>query len=137
MDPAMTGNASKEQCSRATLAQSLFLGNLLLLPVLCFLALVYLYWRKGKTHFTGIALQHVRWAIVASVAGGGIIVGGCVICYLLWGSGGIGWMAIILAFTILHVSFVLLGIVSLSRAMTGEPPVLAELFLAHWKPTRP
>lgn len=106
--------------SLAILAAALYLVNLLLLPGLAFLGLLWLYWRHQQDA-PPLARHHLRQSLFASLAAGILLIGGVGLLLLLGGidSGGI-WTAVILYFTLCHATLILLGIQALARALAGK-----------------
>ncbi len=106
--------------SLAVLAQSLYLANLLLLPGLSFLALVYLF-MKHRTSAPPLAQNHLSETLRASLWAGAMIM---LVNLGIFFAGGYDsawtWVALIIYFTSIHATFVLLGMLGLSRAMAGK-----------------
>ncbi|VAX05526.1 hypothetical protein MNBD_GAMMA25-170 [hydrothermal vent metagenome] len=106
--------------SLAVLAQSLYLANLLLLPGLSFLALVYLF-MKHRTSAPPLARNHLSETLRASLWAGAMIM---LVNFGIFLAGGYDsvwtWVALIIYFTSIHATFVLLGMLGLSRAMAGK-----------------
>ena len=104
----------------AVLAEALYLINLLLLPGLAFAGLFAL-WLKNKDSAPPLARQHLRQAFVVSLWGGVLIVV-CSAGILL--AGGLHeqwtWVVLILYFTCIHSTLILLGMVALVKAMGGQ-----------------
>ncbi len=104
----------------AMLAESLYLINLLLLPGLAFVILVWLYF-KYASNAPPLASDHLRQTFSASIWAGLllIMVNGIIII-----TGGYQapytWVIVIWYFTIGHSVLVLLGIVGLAKAMAGK-----------------
>lgn len=114
----------------AVLAEALFLINLLLLPGLAFLALASL-WLHFRDKAPPLARQHLKQATYVSFWGGLLIVlvGGSILL-----AGGLHsewtWVALILYFTCIHSTLVLLGMVALIKAMNSQIwryPLIAPL----------
>ena len=104
----------------ATAAEVLYLVNLLLLPGLAFLALLWLWYRR-RHDAAPLAVAHLSQTVSASLWAGVllIIVNGLIL--LLGGYTGIyTWMALILYFTTAHATLVLFGVIGLSKAMAGQ-----------------
>jgi len=104
----------------AIAAEALYLANLLLLPGICFLALLWLY---SRHHIAGPALArcHLRQTMAASLWAGVILV--IVIALILLGGGWQSanvWMYVIIYFTVGHSTLILLGMVGLAKAMAGK-----------------
>lgn len=104
----------------AVTAESLFLANLLLLPGISFLILVWLRW-----HYRGqsdrLARCHIEQTFFVSLWGGGLLL---VFSTLFIVLGGLHWqwtwVVVILYFTCIHSTLVLLGVFGLSRAIAGR-----------------
>lgn len=104
----------------AIAAEALYLANLLLVPGLCFLALLWLYFRHRVTG-SALARCHLRQTVAASLWGGVILV--VVNALILLGGGWQSahvWMYVIIYFTVGHSSLILLGMVGLAKAMAGQ-----------------
>lgn len=104
----------------AVLAEALFLINLMLLPGIAFAILAGL-WLKHRDSAPPLARQHLRQATLVSLWGGALIVvlGGVI---LLAGGldAGWTWVALVLYFTVIHSTLILLGMFALIKAMAGE-----------------
>ena len=104
----------------AIAAEALFLLNLLALPGLAFAILAGL-WFRFRRDAPPLARQHLRQAFVVSLWGGVLIVV-CSACILL--AGGLHeqwtWVVLILYFTCIHSTLILLGMVALVKAMGGQ-----------------
>lgn len=120
-DPVVAASENSAREIRiATLAESLYLVNLLLAPVIGFALLVWLWWREqgGRSDLTRCHLgQTVRvsiWGAVLLVLSLGAILafGGL--------SAAWTWVAVIIYFTCVHTTLVLLGMVGLAHAMAGR-----------------
>lgn len=115
-------NETKEQpgTQLAIMAQALFLSNLLLLPGVCFLWLAYLYF-KHRHSAPPLARCHLEQTFIASIIGGILLV--IANLAILWLGGyqsAHTWVVLILYFTTVHSTLVLLGIVGLAKAMAGD-----------------
>ena len=101
-------------------AEALFLLNLLALPGLAFAILAGL-WFRFRHDAPPLARQHLRQAFVVSLWGGVLIVV-CSAGILL--AGGLHeqwtWVVLILYFTCIHSTLILLGMVALVKAMGGQ-----------------
>ena len=104
----------------AVLAEALFLINLLLLPGIAFLILAGL-WLHFRHSAPPLARQHLKQATLVSLWGGLLIV--CFAAGILL-AGGLDWectwVALILYFTCIHSTLVLLGMYALIKAMSGQ-----------------
>ena len=108
----------------AILAESLFLANLLLIPVIPFLVLFSLY-RKHKPESgstqESLAFNHIRQTFIASIIAGILII--CVVAVFYFVSNisaAITWTIIITYLTCVHSLFVMFGIYGLAKAMGGQ-----------------
>ncbi|AXS79275.1 hypothetical protein [Dechloromonas sp. HYN0024] len=104
----------------AVLAEAIYLINLLVLPGIGFLLLVGL-WFKHKDSAPPLARQHLRQTTLVSLIGGLLIV---TLSGLIIDLGGLAWewtwVALILYFTCIHSTLVLLGMYALIKAMNGQ-----------------
>jgi hypothetical protein len=118
--PASAEPAAETGERLAVLAESLYLANLLLLPLLAFLALGWLFLRMDD-QTPPLARAHLQQAFAASLWGGMLLV---VVSLLILGLGGhdqgAPWTLVILYFTTIHATFVLVGIIGLAKAMAGR-----------------
>ena len=104
----------------AVTAETLFLVNLLLLPGLGFLALLLLYLAKRNSS-APLAANHLAQTTGVSVIGGALIVLVIALIVALGGfDSGYTWMVVILYFTFIHSSLILLGVMGLVKAMAGQ-----------------
>jgi uncharacterized Tic20 family protein len=109
--------------SVAILAEALYLANLLLLPGIAFIALLWLY-LKRTANMPPLALCHLRQTLSGSIWAGILLVIANAAIILLGGYGAATtWMIVILYFTTCHSTLVLLGMVGLAKAMAGKPYV--------------
>lgn len=101
-------------------AEALYLGNLLVLPGVCFGALLWLYYRDPAAPPLGRC--HLRQTLVASLWAG-VLLG--VITAILLALNDLHseatWMVVIVYLTAFHSTLVMLGIFGLSRALAGQP----------------
>ena len=104
----------------AVLAEALYLINLLLLPGLAFVGLVGL-WLKYKDSAPPLARQHLKQTTWVSMVGGFLII---VLSGLIVALGGLNWewtwVILVLYFTCIHSTLVLLGMYALIKAMNGQ-----------------
>ncbi len=123
MNPSETAppiNKDKHDSNIAILAETLFLANLLLIPIIPFLVLFYLYQKYSSKPDT-IAYNHLRQTLIASVLAGVFIVLIAGVFYFFSStSAAITWTIIITYLTCVHSVFVMLGIYGLSKAMVGQ-----------------
>lgn len=104
----------------AVAAESLYLANLLLLPGLAFLVLLWL-WFREKDSASPLALCHLRQTVWVSLWGGVLLVVANLFILVLGGWGQAWtWVALILYFTAIHSTLVLMGMFGLAKAMAGK-----------------
>ncbi len=104
----------------AVTAETLFLVNLLLLPGLAFAALLLLYLARRHSS-PPLAANHLAQTTGVSVIGGALIVLVIGLIVALGGfDSGYTWMVVILYFTFIHSSLILLGVMGLVKAMAGQ-----------------
>jgi hypothetical protein len=103
----------------AVAAEVLFLANLMLAPGLAFLLLAWLWYRRPNA--SPLARNHLRQTFFVSLWGGMLLVGFCAAFLLL---GGLDWewtwVMVILYFTCVHSTLILLGVVGLAKALSGK-----------------
>jgi len=104
----------------AVLAEALYLINLLLLPGIAFVLLLGL-WLKYKDSAPALARQHLKQTTFVSMIGGFLII---VLSALILTLGGLNWewtwVILIIYFTCVHSTLVLLGMYALIKAMNGQ-----------------
>ena len=104
----------------AVLAEALYLINLLLLPGIAFVLLLGL-WLKYKDSAPALARQHLKQTTFVSMIGGFLII---VLSALILTLGGLNWewtwVILIIYFTCIHSTLVLLGMYALIKAMNGQ-----------------
>lgn len=111
---------TQKETNVAMLAEGLFLANLLLIPVIPFLVLIYLF-RKYADKPDSVAYNHLRQTLIASVLAGIFIVIIVGIFYFFSNtSAAVTWTIIITYLTCVHSLFVMLGIYGLAKAMAGQ-----------------
>ncbi len=104
----------------AVLAEALYLANLLLLPGLAFAALAWLYLRRHGAA-PRLAQAHLSQALSASLWAGVLLVLVNLAIILFGGYRGVHtWVIVILYFTFIHSTLVILGMVGLAKAMSGQ-----------------
>lgn len=104
----------------AVTAESLFLANLLLVPGLAFLIIVWLRWHY-RTRAGRLARCHFAQTFFVSLWGALLLI---LFSSVFIALGGLHWqwtwVVVILYFTCIHSTLVLFGIFGLSRAMAGH-----------------
>lgn len=112
--------AIPEGQSLAITAEGLYLANLLMLPGIAFIAILWLY-HKNKDSAPELALCHLRQTVSATLWAFAIIV---VLNIVIIFSGGYGtsrmWMIIMVYFEIIHIPLILLGVVGALKALRGK-----------------
>lgn len=119
-DPDDDDNENDLDQVLAITAEGLYLSNLLLLPGISFLILVWLRWHYRKE--TGsLAYNHIDQTFFVSLWGGALLL---IFSALFMVLGGLHsqwtWVVVILYFTCIHSTLVLLGVFGLSRAIAGR-----------------
>lgn len=103
----------------AVWAEALYLANLLALPGLAFVGLLWLRRRYGEG--PALVRNHLTQTFTASLWAAGLLV---VLNTAILAVGGLGsmtsWLAVILYFTFFHSTLVLCGMFGLSCAMAGK-----------------
>jgi uncharacterized Tic20 family protein len=104
----------------AVTAETLFLVNLLLLPGLAFAALLLVYLARRHSS-PPLAANHLSQTTGVSLIGGGLLVVVIALILALGGfDSGYTWVVVILYFTFIHSSLILLGVMGLVKAMAGQ-----------------
>ena len=104
----------------AVTAEILYLVNLLLLPGLAFLLLMVVYFRRISTA-TPLAACHLRQTMSASLWAGALLVVANIAIVTLGGyRSPHTWLVVIIYFTTVHATLVLLGVLGLAKAMAGQ-----------------
>lgn len=104
----------------AVAAEALFLINLMLLPVLAFVALMVL-WVMYRDDPDPLVRNHLRQTGWTCIWGGLLLVSISVGIFLLGGfDNPWSWVVGILYFTFVHSTLILLGVLGLSRAINGR-----------------
>ncbi len=122
-EPTMTASESEFEYGDIRLAlwaQALYLINLLVLPGIAWLILLVLYRKTQQRNNRPLATTHLREAFNASNWAGGLIFTTILILWIGGAASSTTWVVAILYFTLVHSSFVLLGVLGLSRAFAGE-----------------
>jgi hypothetical protein len=112
----------------AILYQSLYLANLLLLPVISFLALIYYFHKvtqgtSAELHLSRFNKIHLYRCIQISALAG-VLLGIAPIVYIFYSAQfSSSVMIVIFYFIVMHACFVLLGMLNLARAMAYKLPI--------------
>jgi hypothetical protein len=115
---------SNQQNKPAIIYQSLYLSNLLLVPLVSFLLLVfYLYKAKRDKSLSKFNRIHLIRSIQISALAG-LMLGIAPIFYIFYSEEfGSSVMISIFYFVTLHTGFVLIGMLNLARAMSKKLPL--------------
>ncbi len=105
----------------AVAAESLYLVNLMLAPGIAFLALAWL-WFKRRADAPPLAKCHLDQTFFVSLWGGALIIVVCAaFLYFLGLDWEWTWVTVIMYFTCVHSTLILLGMLGLAKAMAGKP----------------
>ncbi len=122
--------------SLSVLAPSLYLLNLLLLPGIAFLILCYMYMTRRDTSDAVTRIQ-IEQNFYASIVSGVAIIGVSVVILSVGGFSSIyGWMFMIIYAVSVHATFVLLGVLSLSKSLNHEAYIYPGLSRLSAKKSR-
>jgi uncharacterized Tic20 family protein len=106
--------------SLAVTAEVLYLVNLLLVPGVAFLILLFLYFKNINTA-PPLARCHLRQTFIATIWAGFILIIANIVIVALGGyTSSWTWVVVVLYFTICHATLVLLGSIGLAKAMSGQ-----------------
>ena len=105
----------------AIISQSLYLANLLLLPGICFLILLWFFIRQKNQNNWGRI--HLYRALQISAIGGIALAVIPLAFIFLSHNASSSLMLMLLYFVTMHAAFVLIGMLNLSRAMANKMPV--------------
>ena len=104
----------------AVTAEALYIINLLLLPGLAFIALLFVY-RKNIHSAPPLAVCHLRQTLSASLWAGALLLFANGLIVLLGGyHSAHTWMVAIIYFTTCHATLVMLGVLGLAKALAGQ-----------------
>ena len=125
-------NAPHSDGAIAVQAEVLYLINLMLAPGLAFLGLLWLARRHGGSA-SALVRCHLRQTVAASVWAGTLLLAITLMIVML---GSIHapatWMVLILYFTCVHSTLILLGVFGLVRAMAGQLYVYPLIGARKW-----
>lgn len=123
MPPLETKQGSRGNSTGMDLAikaEALYLANLLILPGIAFIVLL-VYYLRNRQSAAPLAVCHLNQTLSASIwAGVLIIVLNAGILFFSGYDSPTTWVIVILYFTVVHASFVMLGALGLARAMAGK-----------------
>lgn len=104
----------------AVAAEVLYLVNLLLLPGLAFLLLLIVYFSRISSA-PPLPACHLRQTVSASLWAGALLVVANIAIVALGGyRSPHTWLVVIIYFTTVHATLVLLGVLGLAKAMAGQ-----------------
>ncbi len=122
LDDDSTSVSSDDGKQLAILAESLYVANLLLIPVLGFVMLGFIFLKK-HSNAPPLAQSHLEQTVAASIgiAVMFIALAGIIMLLRMWGLEAVAmWIIVVIVFTIIHATMVLFGILGLARAMAGK-----------------
>lgn len=126
-------NPPEEQASVAVQAEALYLINLLLVPGLAFLGLLWLA-RRERGSANQLTRCHLQQTVRASIWAGVLLVLVTLLIVLLGGfQAPATWVVLILYFTTCHSTLVLFGVLGLARAMAGQTYVYPLVGSRSWQ----
>ncbi len=106
----------------AILVELLYVINLLILPLVAFILLAIIFLRKHGS-VPALAQSHLEQTIAASIWFG-VLFFTAALTFMMLNLVGVTdiiiWTMVIILFTIIHASMVLLGVVGLSKALSGK-----------------
>ena len=125
-------NTPESHVSVAVQAETLYLFNLLLLPGLSFLLLLWLA-AANRNSDSELTRCHLRQTIIGSIWAGFLllIVAGFIV-YLGGFTSPYTWMVLILYFLTCHAALILFGILGLARAMAKQTYVYPLIGSKRW-----
>jgi hypothetical protein len=104
----------------AVMAESMYLVNLMLAPGLAFLVLAWLWYRHHRDA-PPLARCHLDQTFRVSLIGGTAIVVAVALVIL---AGGLDWawtwVIVVLYFTLIHSTLIMLGMLGLAKALSGK-----------------
>jgi hypothetical protein len=118
---SINSSTLKTSARSAIIYQSLYLANLLLIPVFSFLVLLY-FLRFGKPQSRFSKIHLIRAVQISALAGLLLIIIPLLIVFFS-SQFNTSLMVIIFYFVTLHAGFVLIGMLNLSRAMAKKLPL--------------
>lgn len=120
--PASQGDSKMDGKDFAVLVESLYVANLLILPVLAFIILALLFFKKHGS-LPALADSHLEQTMSASIWIG-VFFFITALTVMLMNLVGIEdvtlWMTAIITFTIIHATMVLFGVFGLAKALSGK-----------------
>lgn len=104
----------------AITTEALYVANLLMLPGIAFLAILWLY-HSNKGSASEFALCHMRQTISATLWVIALIVVLNVVIIFSGGYGSPNMWLIIMAFEFIHIPLILVGVIGALKALHGKP----------------
>lgn len=125
-------NDASDNAPAAVQAEVLYLINLLLLPGLAFIGLLWLTYRH-KNSSSAVVRCHLKQTLVASIWAGILLTA---VAVAILAMGGLfvpaSWIVAILYVLCCHATLVLLGVVGLSRALAGQTYIYPLIGSRKW-----
>ena len=120
--PASQGDSKMDGKDFAVLVESLYVANLLILPVLAFIILALIFLKKLGS-LPALADSHLEQTMSASIWIG-VFFFITALTVMLMNLVGVEdvtlWMIAIITFTIIHATMVLFGVFGLAKALSGK-----------------
>ena len=120
--PASQDDSKMDGKDLAVLAESLYVANLLILPVLAFIILALIFLKKHGSS-PALADSHLEQTMSASIWTGVFffIVALTVMLMSILGVEDVTlWIIVVITFTIIHATMVLFGVFGLAKALAGK-----------------
>ena len=120
--PAREDDSKIDGKDLAVLVESLYVANLLILPVLAFIILALIFLKKHGS-LPALADSHLEQTMSASIWTGVffVIVALTIMLMNLVGVEDVTlWIITVITFTIIHATMVLLGVFGLAKALSGK-----------------
>ena len=114
---------NKSKDNLAIIMQSLYLANLLLLPGLSFVAMLYLFFRHRNRLYKGVTKVHLCRAVQLSVVAGIFLVILPGVALMLAYDFQTSLMLSLVYFVTIHAFFVLIGMLNLTKSMVNKPTI--------------
>jgi uncharacterized Tic20 family protein len=122
-----------KEATVAVQAEALYLINLLLLPGVAFIALLWLAHRHAGSP-NPLTRCHLRQTLCASIWAGVLLMAVTLLIMLLGGfTAPATWVVLILYFICCHSALVLFGVLGLARAMAGQTYVYPLVGSRTWQ----
>lgn len=118
-DNSLMATLNKSPLKLALIAQSLYLANLLAVPIIAMFMLFYFSWRYRNTQ-DSLGACHLFQASALTLWFMLLVVGGALLIWLTVGDSPAGMSMTILYAIVMHTSFVMVGVIGLANAISGK-----------------